>query len=81
MSIIVNTQDLEAFCLRASRYPYVTIDTEFMREKTYYAKLCLIQLAYPDEGKDSFTLVDPLAEKISLQPLYELLEKICQINC
>ncbi|MDC3075731.1 ribonuclease D [Paracoccaceae bacterium] len=75
MSIIVNTQDLEAFCLRASRYPYVTIDTEFMRDKTYYAKLCLIQLAYPDKGEDSFTLIDPLAEKISLKPFFELLAK------
>ena len=75
MSIIDTTQDLEAFCLRASNYPYVTIDTEFMRDKTYYAKLCLIQLAYPDQGKDSFTLIDPLAEKISLQPFFELLAK------
>ncbi len=75
MSIIVTTQDLEAFCLRASRYPYVTIDTEFMRDKTYYAKLCLIQLAYPDKGEGSFTLIDPLAEKISLKPFFELLSK------
>jgi len=75
LSIIDTTQDLEAFCLRASNYPYVTIDTEFMRDKTYYAKLCLIQLAYPDQGKDSFTLIDPLAEKISLQPFFELLAK------
>ena len=73
MSIIDTTQKLEAFCLKASSYPYVTIDTEFMRDKTYYAKLCLIQLAYPDQGRESFTLIDPLSEKISLQPFFELL--------
>ena len=75
MSIIDTTQKLEAFCLKASSYPYVTIDTEFMRDKTYYAKLCLIQLAYPDKGSESFTLIDPLSEKISLQPFFELLAK------
>lgn len=73
MSIIDTTKDLEAFCLKASSYPYVTIDTEFMREKTYYAKLCLVQLAYPDKGEESFTLIDPLSEKLSLQPFFELL--------
>ena len=73
MSIIDTTQDLEVFCLKASKYPYVTIDTEFMRDKTYYAKLCLIQLAYPEKGKDSFALIDPLAEKISLQSFFDLL--------
>jgi len=75
LSIIDTTKDLEAFCLKASSYPYVTIDTEFMRDKTYYAKLCLIQLAYPDKGRESFTLIDPLSEKISLQPFFELLAK------
>ena len=44
-----------------------------MRDKTYYAKLCLIQLAYPEKGKDSFALIDPLAEKISLQSFFDLL--------
>ena len=73
MSIIDTTQDLEAFCLAAANYPYVTIDTEFMREKTYYAKLCLIQIAYPEKGKDSFALIDPLSEKLSLKPFFDLL--------
>ena len=73
MSIIDTTQDLEAFCLKASYYPYVTIDTEFMRDKTYYAKLCLIQIAYPEKDENSYALIDPLAEKISLQPFFDLL--------
>ena len=73
MSIIDTTQDLEAFCLAAANYPYVTIDTEFMRDKTYYAKLCLIQIAYPEKGKDSFALIDPLSEQLSLKPFFDLL--------
>ena len=75
MSIIDTTQDLEAFCLKASYYPYVTIDTEFMRDKTYYAKLCLLQIAYPEKDENSYALIDPLAEKISLQPFFDLLAR------
>ena len=53
--------------------PYVTVDTEFLRERTYYSQLCLVQLAVPgkDDGTDA-VLVDPLAEGLSLDPLYEL---------
>ena len=57
MSIIDTTKHLEAFCLAAANYPYVTIDTEFMRDKTYYAKLCLIQIAYPEKGISSIIIV------------------------
>ena len=73
MKTITTTPDLAAFCKAARDYPYVTIDTEFLRERTYYAKLCLVQLAVPDEGKDSAVLVDPLAGELSLDPLYALL--------
>jgi len=52
--------------------PYVTIDTEFLRERTYYSQLCLVQLAIPKDGDDSAVLVDPLAGGLSLEPLYEL---------
>ena len=55
-----------------ANYPYVTIDTEFMRDKTYYAKLCLIQIAYPEKGNDSFALIDPLSGKLSLEPFFDL---------
>jgi ribonuclease D len=50
----------------------VTVDTEFLRERTYYSKLCLIQLAYQDEHGDDAVLVDPLAGELSLEPLYDL---------
>lgn len=69
---ITKTEDLAQFCEAAKVEPYVTIDTEFLRERTYYAKLCLVQMALPgDEGKA--VLIDPLADGLSLAPLYELL--------
>ena len=72
MQIITRTDDLEDFCQRAKNYPYVTVDTEFLRERTYYSKLCLVQVAYPDRGEDSAVLIDPLADGLSLDPLIEL---------
>ena len=73
MKTITTTSALAAFCLEAAKRPYVTVDTEFLRERTYYAKLCLVQLAMPREGDDSAVLVDPLAEGLSLQPLWDLM--------
>ena len=72
--LITTTDLLAAFCARAAKYPYVTVDTEFLRERTYYSKLCLVQLAYPGEGVDGdeAILLDPLAEGLSMEPLYEL---------
>ncbi len=74
MSIITltTTDALAAFCSRARSHPYVTIDTEFLRERTYYSKLCLLQMAIPEDGDDSAVLVDPLADGMSLAPLYDL---------
>ncbi|SEO88505.1 ribonuclease D [Salinihabitans flavidus] len=72
MKTLTTTQDLAAFCERARQHPYVTIDTEFIRERTYYSKLCLIQMAFPGDGEDDAVLVDPLADDLSLEPLYEL---------
>ncbi|MEI4233502.1 ribonuclease D [Roseovarius sp. D22-M7] len=73
MKTLTTTDELAAFCAKARTYPYVTVDTEFLRERTYYSKLCLVQLAVPDEGDDSAVLVDPLAgEGLSMSPLYEL---------
>ncbi len=69
---ITTTSDLAEFCARAASHPYVTVDTEFLRERTYYSKLCLVQLAYPGEGDETAVLVDPLAEGLSLEPLYDL---------
>ncbi|SEM79307.1 ribonuclease D [Palleronia pelagia] len=72
MITITTTEELNAFCTRASTHPYVTVDTEFLRERTYYSKLCLIQLAVPGKDEADAVLVDPLAKGLSLEPLYEL---------
>ncbi|UMA66499.1 ribonuclease D [Roseivivax marinus] len=73
MHTITTTEDLRAFCERAQGQPYVTVDTEFLRERTYYSKLCLIQLALPSRGEDDAVLVDPIeGAEMSLEPLMEL---------
>jgi ribonuclease D len=70
MELIASTDALAEACARLSAHPFVTVDTEFMRETTYYPKLCLIQMAAPDgEG----VLVDPLAEELELGPFMDLM--------
>ncbi|WP_136685533.1 ribonuclease D [Falsirhodobacter xinxiangensis] len=72
MRTITTTEELAAFCEAAKAERYVTIDTEFLRERTYWAKLCLIQLALPGKKGDA-VLVDPIAgPEMSLDPLYDL---------
>lgn len=72
MRTITTTEDLAAFCAAAKTQDYVTIDTEFLRERTFWSKLCLIQMALP--GKDGeAVLVDPIeGADMSLEPLYDL---------
>ena len=72
MRTITTTADLAAFCAAAKAHPYVTIDTEFLRERTFWSKLCLIQMALP--GKDGeAVLVDPIeGADMSLEPIYDL---------
>ena len=72
MDLITTTDALAAFCRAAAEDRYVTCDTEFLRERTYYAQLCLVQLARPGTGDDGAVLVDTLAEGLSLEPLYDL---------
>jgi ribonuclease D len=69
MSLITDTAALSALCDRLSQTEFVTVDTEFMRETTYWAKLCLVQMAGPDEAH----CIDPLAPGINLKPLYDLM--------
>lgn len=70
---IQTTQALVEFCEYARGFPYVTVDTEFLRERSYYSKLCLIQLAVPGGEAGDAVLVDPiLGNDMSLEPLYEL---------
>jgi ribonuclease D len=71
MRTITTTEDLAAFCEAAKAAPYVTIDTEFLRERTYWSKLCLIQAALPGQGEA--VLIDPIeGEGMSMEPLYDL---------
>ena len=67
--IIEDQSSLEAFVERASTSPVLAVDTEFLRDRTYYAQLCLLQMATEDE----VVLVDPLQVK-DLRPLVPLLE-------
>ncbi len=72
MITISTTEALAEFCSRAAQAPYVTVDTEFLRERTYYAKLCLVQLAIPGDAEEDAVLVDPLVGELSLDPMIEL---------
>jgi ribonuclease D len=69
MRIITETDDLKAFVAELERGPFAAIDTEFMRDQTYWPKLCLIQAAGPDTG----AIVDPLSKDLDLAPLYHLM--------
>jgi ribonuclease D len=72
MKTIVTTDDLAAFCAEARHHPYVTLDTEFLRERTYWSKLCLIQMALPGRTGEA-VLVDPIeGAGMSMEPLYDL---------
>lgn len=67
---IADTESLAAFCDRQKGAAFITVDTEFVREKTYYPILCLVQIAGPDDE----AVVDALAPGIDLSPLAELFE-------
>lgn len=69
---ITTTDALAAYCARAAHVPYITVDTEFLRERTYFAQLCLVQVAMPGTDDSDAVLIDPLAEGLSLEPLYEV---------
>lgn len=69
MTMIETTDELAAVCGRLRQEPFVTVDTEFMRDRTYWPKLCLVQLG----GAEEAVAVDPLADGIDLAPLVELL--------
>ena len=68
--IIENTPDLKTLIVELAGAPYLALDTEFMRDQTYWPKLCLIQVAAP--GVEA--IIDPLADGIDLAPFYELLK-------
>lgn len=69
MRVITSTQDLTEACVRLASHDYVAVDTEFMREQTFWPDLCLIQLA----GPDTEVIVDPIAPGLDLKPFYDLM--------
>ena len=69
MRLIETTQELARICTRLRQHDFVGVDTEFIREQTYWPKLCLIQLAGPQDE----ALVDPLSPGISLEPFFHLM--------
>jgi ribonuclease D len=77
MTPITNTNDLIAFCEAIKSAPFITVDTEFMRETTYWPKLCLIQAA----SEDHAAIIDPLAKELDLKPFLDVLadEKVLKV--
>jgi ribonuclease D len=69
MQPITTTKQLADACARMARYPFVTVDTEFLRESTYYPKLCVAQMASPDEA----LVIDALADGMELAPFFALM--------
>ena len=73
MRIVVEQAELYALCAEYAEAPYVTVDTEFMRERTYWPQLCLIQLARPGSDDRAAAIVDPIDTELDLSPLFRLL--------
>lgn len=69
MQVITTTKELAAACARLAQHPYVAIDTEFMREQTFWPQLCLVQMAGPADE----LIVDPLAPGLDLAPFFALM--------
>jgi ribonuclease D len=69
MEPITSNQKLAAACARLARHPFITVDTEFLRETTYYPKLCVVQMASTDEA----VVIDTLADGIDLEPFFALM--------
>ena len=69
MSLITTTKDLSAVCRRLATHPFVTVDTEFLRETTFWPRLCVVQIASEEEA----VAVDAMAEGLDLAPFFELM--------
>ena len=77
MEPITKTKKLAEACARLAQHPFVTVDTEFLRESTYYPVLCVAQMASPDEA----VVVDAIADGIELAPFFALMgdEKVIKV--
>jgi len=70
MEVVTTTKDLKSLIAQLEPAPYLALDTEFMRDQTYWPKLCLLQVASPTVE----AVIDPLADGIDLKPFYHLLK-------
>jgi len=77
MEPITTTKELSAACARLAKHDFITVDTEFLRETTYFPILCVVQMASTDEA----VVVDAVAEEIDLAPFYKLManEKVLKV--
>jgi len=69
MDLITTTEELAQVCARMAGHRFVTVDTEFLRETTYYPLLCVAQMATDDEA----VVIDALADGIDLTPFFDLM--------
>src|SRR5437588_10924601 len=69
MSLITSTDELASVCRRLAAHPFVTVDTEFLRDTTFWPRVCVIQLASDAEA----VAVDALADGLDLRPFFELM--------
>src|ERR1700752_34385 len=67
--LITTTSELADVCARLAKHRVITVDTEFLRESTYYPLLCVVQMASRDEA----VVIDALAESIDLKPFFDLM--------
>src|SRR5450830_1305393 len=77
MDLITTTSELAAVCDRLARHPVITVDTEFLRETTYYPLLCVVQMASAEDA----VVIDTLAQGIDLKPFFALMadEKVLKV--
>ena len=75
--LLTDNESIKSFCKKVSKSNFITVDTEFLRERTYWAKPCLIQIA----GEDDFCAIDLVIDGLDLKPVYDLLsnKKILKI--
>jgi len=71
MTLITDSETLARFCAEQETADFIAVDTEFLRDQTYWPKLCLVQVAGPAES----VAIDPLAPAMDLKPLYALMAK------
>lgn len=77
MQIVTTTEELTRLTKALAKDPYITIDTEFIRDNSYWPRLCLVQVA----GTEEQAIIDPLAKEIDLKPLFKLMtnEKVLKV--